>query len=66
MDHFYIGDVKGNVARNVTPYLLTLDNRNDPICVVLPKVAKESTISVAVAGSIAGVITLTFANINTA
>ncbi len=28
----------------VTPYLLTLANRNNPICVASPKVAKASTI----------------------
>jgi hypothetical protein len=58
----YIGDI----MRNVTPYLLTLVNRNDPICVVSPKVAKASTARVAVAGIIPGIIALTFANGNTA
>jgi hypothetical protein len=62
----YIGDI----MRNVTPYFLTLVNRNDPICVMSPKVAKASTTRVTVAGIImgiiAGVITLTFANGNTA
>ncbi len=62
----YIGDVKHNVAHDVAPYLLTLANRNDPICVVSPKVAKASTIRVAVAGIIAGVIVPTFAKENTA
>jgi hypothetical protein len=66
----YIGDVKRNVARHVThdvtPYLLTLANRNDPICVVSPKVAKASTTRVAVTSIIAGIIALTFANGNTA
>jgi len=28
----------------IAPYLLTLANRNDPISVVMPKVAKASTI----------------------
>ncbi len=37
-------DVTSNVARNVTPYLLTLANRNDPICVAPPKVAKASKV----------------------
>ncbi len=45
---FYIGNVKRNVtcdvAHHVTPYLLTLANRNDPISVAMPKVAKVSTI----------------------
>jgi hypothetical protein len=50
----------------IMPCLLTLANRNDPICVKLPKVAKASIIRVAVAGVIVGVITLTFANGNTA
>jgi hypothetical protein len=57
---------KHDVARDVSPYLLNLANRNDPICVVSPKVAKASTTRVAVAGIIAGVIALTFANGNTA
>jgi hypothetical protein len=58
----YISDVK----RDVAPYLLTLANRNDPICVVSSKVTKASTICVAVAGIIAGVIVPTFAKENTA
>jgi hypothetical protein len=62
MRNIYIGDVK----RDVAPYFLTLANRNDPICVMSPKVAKASTIRVTVAGGIAGVITLTFANVNIA
>jgi hypothetical protein len=66
----YIADVKRDNAHDnashSNTYLLTLANRNDPICVALSKVAKASTISVAVAGIIAGVITLTFANVNTA
>jgi hypothetical protein len=62
MRNIYIGNVKHDVA----PYFLTLANRNDPICVTSPKVAKASTIHVTVAGSIAGVITLTFANVNIA
>ncbi len=44
----YIGNVKDNVALNVAcdiaPYLLTLANKNDPISVAMPKVAKASTI----------------------
>jgi hypothetical protein len=44
------------------PYFLTLANRNDPVCVVLPKVAKASATRVVVAG----IIALTFANGNTA
>ncbi len=66
----YIGNVKHNNARdnagNSDTYLLTLANRNGPICVMSYKVAKASTISVAVTGIIAGVITLTFANVNKA
>ncbi len=66
----YIGDVKHDNARdnasNSDTSLLTLANRNDPICVTSSKLAKASTISVAVVGIIAGVITLTFANVNTA
>jgi hypothetical protein len=53
-------------AGNSGTYLLTLANRNDPICVTSSKVAKASTISVAVAAVIVGIITLTFANVNTA
>ncbi len=45
----YISDVAGDIA----PYLLTLANRNNPICVAPPKVAKASTKSVAVACVIA-------------
>ncbi len=41
-------------------------NRNNPICVASPKVAKASIIRIAVTGVIVGVITLTFANGNTA
>jgi len=40
--------------------------KNNPICVASPKVANASAIGVAVAGIIAGVIALTFANGNTA
>jgi hypothetical protein len=40
LSHIYIGDV----AHNVSPYLPTLANRNDPISVATPKVAKASTI----------------------
>ncbi len=36
--------VTSNVARNVTPYLLTLANRNYPICVAPLKVAKASRV----------------------
>ncbi len=46
LSHVYIGDVKRDVAYNIagiaTPYLLTLANRNDPISVVPPKLAKAS------------------------
>ncbi len=42
----YVGDVKRDVARDIpgdiAPYLLTLANRNNPICVAPPKVAKAS------------------------
>ncbi len=45
----YIGDVLPDVTCDrlgiITPYLLTLANRNDPICVAAPKVAKASTVS---------------------
>jgi hypothetical protein len=40
LSRIYIGNVKHDVA----PYLLTLANRNDPISVKTPKVAKASTI----------------------
>ncbi len=64
----YIGDVKRDNARdnagNSDTYLLTLANRNDPICVASSKVAKAITISVPVASIIAGIITLTFTNVN--
>ncbi len=64
----YIGDVKRNNSHNnagdSNTYLLTLANRNDTIFVASSKVAKASTISVAVAGVIAGIIALTFANVN--
>jgi hypothetical protein len=33
-----------DIAGIIAPYLLTLANRNDPIHVALPKVAKASTI----------------------
>jgi hypothetical protein len=33
-----------NNALDIMPYLLTLADRNDPICVAPPKVAKASTI----------------------
>jgi hypothetical protein len=54
------------MAGVITPCLLTLANRNDLICVTLPKMAKARTMHVAVAGIIAGIIVLTFANGNTA
>jgi len=64
----YIGDVKRDNARdnagNSDTYLLTLANRNDPICVASSKVAKAITISVPVASIIAGIIALTFTNVN--
>ncbi len=48
LSHVYIGDVKCdvvcNVGHDVTPYLLTFANRNNTICVALPKVAKASTV----------------------
>ncbi len=47
----YIGDVQHDIAhdkaRDIAPYLVTLANRNDPICVASPKVAKASKMSVA-------------------
>jgi hypothetical protein len=46
LSRVYIGDVKRDVACNIagiiTPYLLNLANRNDPISVVPPKLAKAS------------------------
>ncbi len=46
LSHVYIGDVKRDVVREIAsvivPYLLTLANRNDPISVAPPKVAKAS------------------------
>ncbi len=49
LSYIYIGNVKCNVARNITGiialYLHTLANRNYPICVALPKVAKASTVA---------------------
>jgi hypothetical protein len=33
-----------NIAGVIVPYLLALVNRNDPICVALPKGAKTSTV----------------------
>ncbi len=66
----YIGDVKRyntrDNANDSDTYLLTLANRNDPICVASSKVAKASTTSVAVTGIIEGGIALTFSNVNTA
>jgi hypothetical protein len=45
----YIGDVKHDAASEIAGiimlYLLTLANRNNPICVALPKVAKASTVA---------------------
>ncbi len=61
----YIGNVKHNNAGDIDAYLLTLANRNNPICVKSSKVAKASTISVTVADVITGIIALTFANVNT-
>ncbi len=44
----YIGDIyhdiKHDIAGVIAPYLLTLGNRNDPISVAMPNVAKASTI----------------------
>ncbi len=61
----YIGNVNSrNNAGDSNTYLLTLANKNDPICIASSKVAKASTISVAVAGIIASIIALTFANVN--
>jgi hypothetical protein len=65
-----IGDIKRDNPRNnpgdSDTYLLTLANRNDPICVASSKVDRASTISVAVAVIIAGIIALTFFNVNAA
>jgi hypothetical protein len=69
MDHLhwqYLTRYGVRYPRHYRALLLTLANRNDPICVELPKVAKASIIRVAVAGVIVGVFTLTFANGNTA
>jgi hypothetical protein len=55
-----------NIAGIIPLFLLPLADRNDPISVALPKVAKASTVFVPVAGIIMGVIVLTFANGNTA
>jgi len=45
----YIGDVKCDVVHNIAGvimlYLLALANRNYPICVTSPKVAKASTVA---------------------
>ncbi len=41
-------------------------NRNYPICVVSPKVAKASTMVTVSCVAVAGVIALHFANVNTA
>jgi hypothetical protein len=38
----------GNIATILVPYLLAVANRNDPVCVTSPKVAKASKMSVAV------------------
>jgi hypothetical protein len=65
MDHLhwqYLARYCADIAGVIVPCLLTLANRNDPICVASPKVAKASTICIAVTGIIAGVIALTFAN----
>ncbi len=66
----YVFDILHNIMCDITcvivPCLLTLANRNDPIYVTSLKVAKASTIRFTVAGVITGIITLTFANGNTA
>jgi hypothetical protein len=45
----YIGNVKRdavcNIAGVIVLYLLSLANRNYPICVTSPKVAKASTVA---------------------
>ncbi len=61
----YIGDVE----RYVAPYLLTLVNRNDPICTMHRYLWCHVTQAdqgklVTVAGIIVGVIALNFANVN--
>jgi hypothetical protein len=64
-----IGNVKHNNAcdnaGDSNTYLLTMANRNNPICVKSSKVAKASATSVDVASIIMGIIVLTFANVNT-
>jgi hypothetical protein len=59
-------DIVCDITDIIAPCLLTLANRNDPTCVVSPKVAKASTIHVTVTCIIAGIIVLTFANGNMA
>jgi hypothetical protein len=60
--YWIIGDVK----RNIAPYLLTLANRNNPICVTSPKVAMASTMAVTIVRIFAHDIVLNIANVNTA
>jgi hypothetical protein len=47
INYIYIGDVQHDIkcdnASDIVPYLLTLANRNAPISVAQPKVAKVST-----------------------
>jgi hypothetical protein len=40
----YLHDIMCNIAGIIAPYLLNLANRNDPISVPRPKVAKASTV----------------------
>jgi hypothetical protein len=44
----YIGDIKHHITLDITgiilPYLLTLANRNNPISLTTPKVAKAITL----------------------
>jgi hypothetical protein len=70
MDRLHWQRLRDNAGDSDSHYLLALatlghsdKNRNNPICVMSPKVAKASTICIAVA--IACVIALTFANGNT-
>ncbi len=48
LSHIYLGNIQHDIACDIasiiTPYLLTLANRNDPISGAMPKVVKASTI----------------------
>jgi hypothetical protein len=59
-------DIKGLIMRNIVPYLLTLANRNNPICVTSPKVAMANTMVLTIVGVFLRDIVLNIANVNTA